>query len=542
MSNELLRQAQKDAAWSYLHKVLLLIVAVLGFQSLHALSELKREHGDLQKVQYTAEGLVALVAEASGSERALTLPPVPGGVFSTREQMEAALKDQAEARVWSEFHQVVAGWRKEMARLQQLPVTDARQREYARYADLVGREEAYARTRAQAVRQRLGAQFAALDVKPLRKTATGLKARLSPTLDPDNDLYVLYQILWYASLFVGVGAASLLLVVLLTALPITDGEGYWTAKIRELLSRTPSIPGARHSVAAPLLAAMIGGGTMLGTIAETVPGGTARPPADPIIYTCREKCDSELQVTSETNNSFELTVTSGPHDPPRLPPQPPIDLGPVTSALHGVQTAVEKEGRKVTEAVTSSGAATARAINEKIDVTANATNRILEATDGKLGPARDSLKTIDATLATVPPAVTTEAAAVRTKVGDSAEAIEKQSADIAAKEDARAKASLAYAAERDPRGAFLRMFGFTQYRISPGVIQMMEARVTNELQRAALSAALKKLSVDAKTGEPIDRSRWELESALRKELGVEYQRLANEQLPALLRVAAMPRW
>src|SRR6185436_17042147 len=151
---------------------------------------------------------------------------------------------------------------------------------YTGFADLIAKKETYAKASANAVRRSVAARLSAIDLAPPppKSADNGFERLLEPALDSSSDTYVIYEILWYASLLHGVVASSLLVVIVFTALPITNAEGYWTTRIGKLIDQSPG--AVKRTIVPSLLTAALAGGTIAGSVMATEPGGNASTTID----------------------------------------------------------------------------------------------------------------------------------------------------------------------------------------------------------------------------------------------------------------------
>lgn len=558
----LLREARKQIALSYIHKIILFSVACFGFYSLDWLSDQKRAFDEKKLV--VTDGIINVVNDAAQTKACIERNE--GKKFATREQLIAAMQDRAEACVWRDIRSTVDGVRVSMAEIaSRKSLTKENLEIYTRYANFIAREEAYAGIKAGAARQYVKAMLTSRNFEAeeekgnMRRGTTHerLSDLVRPTLDEESSLHVLYEILWYAVLLLGVAASSMLFVVILTALPITNGEGYWTKRIGEILDRAPSVAG--RTIAAPLLVAAIGGGTLVGAVAETQAGGQERP-------------------AMESGRSIDIPTPAPPKSPAATsPPSPPTGgASPFTYRACDIYDAgnLNVLGELPPTPTTFEPAALLERL-EKIDQSLRTLVDRTDRTRGDIvaaiehvGPKIDNLsqvgrdakeriqhvqEAVDDTQKTATQiigSVNSLAGDVKTTLHEhehesveaarSLQKLEKDQADAFLQ-------TLAESAESDPRGPWGRVFGLTHFKIGPAVPRTMEARLGDKpsSEETAFLDVIKTMRKE----EPLNR--WAFERRLRTKLGPkpdglgltegQINALMKDHLNALLHICALPR-
>jgi hypothetical protein len=358
----------------------------------------------------------------------------------------------------------------------------------------------------------------------------------------DSGTHVVYEMLWYASLLLGVVASSILFLVVVTALPITGGEGYVKKGVDELLKRAPT--SGKSGIAAPLLAAVIGGGTLVGTVAATQAGGQGRGVYERASIESAARSSLIRAGDQVSYRGGDIDAAFHSTEEVELPP-PAINLDPITDSLYTIS---ESAGRVVGET---------RRANEKIaevlrsalsriagqERAASETSRLLVAlqqavgiVQTDLGRHEDDATQLEQALAKLTSAVAEHEAEIAGAV-QTVKEIEDRQADASAR-------YLAQTAQRDPRGLFARTFSGTLYQVGPLVPSLMSTFLEDTTDPKARTAMLEVLHKMRGEG-PFKGS--EFESRLRKEL---HKRLAPEQVKillrqsnrsALLKICAMPR-
>ena len=595
------REIRKQILYSYFHKAVLLVLAVGGFFSLIWLGQ-QKETFDKEKKVSVSDDVKQVVRNAAGvyvGDPLLT----PGcdnfdeeRTYDTREELIAVMQARAETCVWAGFRATIENARAKMAKLRhKRPFTAKVQKDYDRYADIIQREQSFAATKVQAARLYVGTMLQSRDLsKPKQQTnaepgetpqktsvvkagflgsirawagktlraftearliGDGFKHEIQPTLSDKSSSHVIYQILWYASLLLGIGASSMLFVLILTAIPITNGEGYWSSRMSKLLENFPSV--SNRSFAVPLLAAAIGGGTLAGAAASTEVGGQAH---------LSEERSTTISAPAWID-SWSLVYTDAHTNLPPVTP-PYTELKDIAKAVDGVGSKAES----LTNEVKTTGAKIAdslKKVSTSIDTLAKATqefNLRVDIMQQNADNSRADTGEVLACLNDLKSGVGNLQEGFSGYVADSNNFSKEVSRREIAQETTVAE-SLAQGTERDPRNPLLRTFGLTLFQVGPSVITEMAARFGG-VEKAGpkeqvLLEALKRMREedlqneqhatcpDHGTGStkkycgPLNR--WTFEKRLRAEL---WSALGNEDdvyflmkrhFPALLRICALPR-
>jgi len=588
---KLRRRARKAVAMSYASKAALALIACLGFGALQWLGDQKVFEEKFRETRWevnpdvTAVVQAAVVQAATDSaemtagmksvpnsaavKSASALPTVktaigasscPGVLapaatvrsFASREQLILAMQEQAEACVWASFRATVEVTSRKLADVGKKP--PARSEEFISFADFIAREAAVARVTARAARQHVGARLMSMPLTPREldayepnangstweRLAAWCSNKVQRAAAEDSGTHVVYEMLWYAALLLGVVASSILFVVVVTALPISSGKGYWTKRIAEILERVPT--SGKSGIAVPLLAAVIGGGTLAGAVAATQAGGQGRG-----VY---ERAAIESVAASgsiQAGGSLNYrggdvnTVNRGAEEPPFLPPV--VHLDPISDSLSAISESI----RKLVDKPPSANQAIAQAFSsatsrlDGVERTASETSQrvaVLQQAVAdlrvELGRQVDSVEplvaAVDALTSTVAQHEGEIAAAVRT-VEESAE-----------RQAAASARNLAQTAQSDPRGFFARTFRGTVYQVGPLVPDLMAAFLEDTTDARAI-AAMREVLQKMRDEGPAPRSVFEtkLGEELRKRAPEHAEALLRSSRSALLKICALPR-
>jgi hypothetical protein len=483
------KEARKRVLSSYGHKILLVMIAVLGFETLTWLGELKGRKWHLKSAP--GELIRSAVSLAVESDNPTLIPNEPCDVVSlksyrTREELTATLQAQAEACVWAGFRGTVDQVRRKNHVLDLKTDPEVNLERYENFAKFVTQEANFATTKARSVRLYIGTKLAdgnsvERDKYTPRKGTfyepilRNLGDLVEPTLSEESPTYVIYQILWYASLLLSVGASSMLFILLLTSLPITNVEGYWTKRIGEILERFPAL--ASRGIALPLLAGAIGVGAVTGVAAETQPGGQSR---DYETYIGSSSWSQQIESWSLVINHDDRDNISGP-----------TILPPVTAEILDQLKTIDGRTKKMG---TTLGAATF-----KLDTISNQ----VEAARVDLSSARQTLKAVGDQVAdgmTLTEALSSDVSELKGSVNLAQLTFEQvhQVVDVTSKnigshvkttkgdtlqevkrdeqQQETLFRTLAQSAESDPRGPIKRAFGRTHFYVGPAAKAAMEAR------------------------------------------------------------------
>ena len=582
---DLVWEARKQVLFSYGHKAVLLLVACAGFATLQWLGDQKDAHDD--KKWIVDDGVKTIFNNAiyrvsdAGTEaipETTCREPDNSKRYETREELIAAIQGRAEACVWAKFRGTVNQVREKTDILN----------DYTRYTNFINQEQAFAAAKANAVRQYVGTMLMSRELPPKRQgqesstpgpkpnpipakkdgliqrglekirgeigaLKSELKDKIQPTLDDRSSTHVIYQILWYASLLLGVGASSMLFIVILTAIPITNGEGYWAERIGKILDRVPSVAG--RSIAVPLLAAAIGGGTLAGAAAQTQSGGQARIPdgGNKTNIEPAALINSWSLVEVDTYNDLRKFRQLNPP-----PSNPPLDLTEVTSQLKDlnqrtqalskeaetakreVEAAVNRASSKISDVMLA-----AQGVEERVDHMQRTIVTARAAAEDLLACAND-LRALE---------VQAQAA-----LGKHMQDTELAANGVEGREELQKKTfgqTLAQSTEYDMRPFLKRTFGRTLYHVGPAVQTMMAARFDNEepSSKVEKKALLKALEGMRDKEQPLNRRDFEQRLLERLEnppkdlnppedltlTSEQIKALKDKHLPALLRICALPR-
>ncbi len=581
---EMIWEARRQVLYSYIHKFVLVLVAFGGFGMMNWLGDRKEAHDNqkwketpvIQGVMHDAverlpppeestAGRPALPDDGQDQAAAGKVEPIPAAAcggpstkeFTTREELIAAMQARAEACVWAEFRGTIQQMRTKIAVIANEKSASEKTlkdlKDYKDYANFVTQEAAFAATRAKAARHYVGTMLANAELPPLpasTKTTNililrDLDERIRPTLDDKSSLNVVFQILWYASLLLGIGASSMLFVLILTVLPITNGEGYWTKRIGEILDRFPL--GSRAFTVPLLAAAAIGGSTLAGAAAETEVGGQARISSSTV----------EAPTWINTINSWSLVEYGDVYNPTTL--TSPVDLTAIAGQIEALDKNTTDLGKKVAatkrEVVTAKRriAAAMRLANSRINdvaITVHDADALLDQVQrtvtGTHVVANDIFACVNQ---------------VQTTMGSHTKATDAATQAVEGRENDQKETfsqTLAQGAAIDSRGFFGRTFGWTLYQVGPAVQTMMAARLDNlnptadKTEKKALLKAIK----DMRGGEPLKRKAFREDLVARlmnptensnskgDDLALtpeQINRLMEAHFRALLRICALPR-
>lgn len=136
--------------------------------------------------------------------------------------------------------------------------------------------------------------------------AKALNAAAKHMVDPDDPLSILYDVLWYAALIIGVLTfATLVLAPVFRAVPLNGADESWGEKLRSLLSRAPRALSAGSS----LLAGAIG--------AAAIVGASAALPSSPLQETgfvAPPRAEEPKNAAAEKEKKPETDKSTPPPD------------------------------------------------------------------------------------------------------------------------------------------------------------------------------------------------------------------------------------
>ncbi|HET9225577.1 MAG TPA: hypothetical protein VFR31_02855 [Thermoanaerobaculia bacterium] len=500
-------QSWKQVLFSYLHKLVLVAAAWAGFAALDWLGDQKTKYTEKLNTQWQVSPAMGhtLLAPCPRDDRG----EIPG--FATQKEAIEAVQERAEACEWKRFTIRVMPFKQAITQLRSRgKLAEEDLKLLTRYYDQVAKEEAYARARAAGARKRVAAWLlnGGLKKERLEPTEeTGLARKIYSTLNEDSASHVIYQLLWYGSLIFGLAASTLLGVLILTALPITDGEGYWTQRLGQIFERIPGT--ANRTIAMPLLAATLGAGTLAGTVAETQPGGKA--------WTIVDQREVRLVSGSEFSTDYTWLTTNYEGDEYVFPAWPTATppWEEVTRPLEEIKEAVKKIEQKTVEA------------NKIIGMIGNITTNV-EAADLRLDDLESSVQGLRSTSGHILNDLHDLQPVIERVEETDKNAFFHTKANVAFVDDAeeREEEALAQSGEVDTRSAFKRNFLWTVYKVGPAVPRIMGERLEGAPEQKAFVKAL-----EAMQNEPARSSR-NFKNLLRKHLDV--QKLSEEQIEHLV--------
>ncbi|MEA2564372.1 MAG: hypothetical protein QOH06_5876 [Acidobacteriota bacterium] len=494
LRSDWLRQSWKQVFFSYLHKAVLLAAAWASFAALNWLGDQKTSFDEQVEIRWRmADTVGAEVLPYCTKEDRVVRPG-----YATREEAIQAVQERAEACEWKRFIVMTRPIKAkiiQLARSEKLTEEDSKR--LASYYGRIEKEEAYARSRAAAARKRVAGRLlngGLHQEKPQPDPEENeLQSKVFPTLDEHSGSHVIYQLLWYGSLIFGLAASTLLGVLILTILPITDGQGYWTQRLGQIFDRIPGTAG--RTLAAPLLAATLGAGTLAGTVADTQAGGQARTTVDQRTYTTAPtSIENPTGYTWLTTNYEGDQIVSN-----SWPTAEPPGLEDVTKPLGEIEKTVRELMQKA-----------GNVENIVRDITTVNTNvgNIAEATDARLANLEGSVQDLHATSGYML-ACLHDLQPVIEKVEDVEELVDWHAEDstlfavgVSVRERQQeniSKASLTQSAEVDTRNAFKRNFLWTVYKVGPLVPGIMNERLAGDPEQKKFVNALKAMQNEPPT-------------------------------------------
>lgn len=503
--------------WSLVEKVFVVLVAIAAFEALALLGDACDEAAKSKKTRYKLDadtlnelsliaGQIAAtpaahdaLANAAKNFRPKPAPPRRGvDAFGTAAELATAVERLVDIEIWKEYTDTV----KKIADAPPLKRDELR-------PDPLTNAEARARGLTMATHALVESAVLKL---PSKSPAT---LRM---YDEDDPMHVMFEILWYSALIVGVLASSYLLLIIFRALPFTSIEGYWTERVKDLVSRAAPSAAIRTvagtAALAPLAAAVVlGGGVIGGTSYATMPGGASRTT---IIH------EHEPLTVTHTSYSPELTFDFRSY--PQTPP------------------AFDEQGlkKKIDEARDAVNAATKNAVDQRLMNTEARIDRV----DSTMDRAIDQQLLIGDLALDAREAGRYSASkidVVSKKVGK----IDDVDSTTTTIKSEQAKGAvidndvLGQSAAADERGYFSRAFGWTLFQVTPGVIDAMRAKLGAGAMREgtperAFIDALGKMKKGPFNFRDFDKE-------LDKVLPDSAVAIAKENRRALLRLSALPR-
>ncbi len=476
--------------WSLAHKLFLISLAIIAFSVMGWLGTLQRHREAPSVNPDKAVAIVnnALANDAKNAGSATKTAWKPDRVaFSSREHMTQVLQDVAERDIWREF---MGAARPHIIRLEELAAqrdtqkaaapTQGERDDYARLAEFLAKQEAFTRTRIAATRQ-------AIAVEVMQgKYLTRSDGWDTSIFNPKSPFYVLFEIAWYACLLIGILAISYLVVTLLTALPITEAETFWTKRIGDILERA----GIRAaSIATPLLGTALAVGVVASVAQATVPGGYASDRRTTLTHhehattirlgdtaiDARQFQELRTDIHTMRTDIRTMLLTAGRQDggTPTRTPTPTTTPDATLEEVRQLAKIITDEQRKAAERFQ---AVTTRLTETKAHI------------DSSTGQLTNALGTTDRN--------------IREHVVDERNILEKElmaaRRDIDehfARDDNARSALLAQSADADLRNYWARTLWFGRYAIGPGTIPIFTAYLrekagATEAELEAVRAAL----------------------------------------------------
>jgi hypothetical protein len=595
----LLREARTQVFLSYGQKLLLVMIACCGFATLQWLGEQKDAEETFRKARWKGrpEVVKAVVAQttleeadpntahsavskqlipntttkqASGTTTYESpCPNVVGSApsyFATREQMILAMQDLAEACVWANFRRTIKNATIKLEAAGDSPEPE----KFANFADYIAKEEALATVTAKVAQKHVAARLVGMHLvqeprQPVKavgsqstwdKVMARLGDKIQQAAGDDSSLHVFYEMLWYASLLMGVIASSILFMVLLHALPLTSGEGYWTTRISEILKSIPP----RSVLAVPLVAAAIGGGTLAGSVAATQPGGQKRESAKPS-STSEPTPSSKPKTPNAPNPPGEpwtyrggdttTTIFNRGGDLAFLPPL--VTLGRIETSLEMISNTSREFVEETRNARQRSASLPGfLLVPPLIDKEEPLAVKALQRVAALAKEQADIRKRIDemADLKQLTQEVHTMAATMTAREATILDILQSERSRGDRQERVSAQ-SLGQTAEIDPRGFFARTFGKTYYAVGPLAPSIMDVHlkgVTGDAEREALVNLLTEMRKDPPC--PEDEFQTNIRVGLKARLQIAkiekveetVEAFTRDHLPALLKICALRRY
>jgi hypothetical protein len=323
---EALRKARRQFAWSFAHKIAIAAIAIIAFERLAWVGRASDTHAKkrtqrwvLSRVEFST-----IVAEANNITQDVSantgpkiispsskIPPTTPEMaairaikdvqnsiigdpqmFATRDELASALKKRVDARIWA------IGTNELAEELVAKPHSKDLEK-------MVREKEAWIRARSAAAHTLIDAGSVRITAADSNNASESMWKKM---FDSSTPYYVIFQMLWYSLLLIGVLSVSYLLLILFSALPFTNLESYWTKRITDILS---SAAGVR--IAAPLLgSAVLAAAIVAPTMGQTAPGGLSREETtirQATVYGARTTTNIEGSQTT-TNIEGSQTTTN----------------------------------------------------------------------------------------------------------------------------------------------------------------------------------------------------------------------------------------
>jgi hypothetical protein len=324
------------------------------------------------------------------------------------------------------------------------------------------------------------------------------------------------------------------------ALPFTSLDSHWTERLNEILKS--GLPQGTRMALTPLAAAALIGGTVIaGASYATVPGGVSRRYVEQVR---NEFGGARIELSPATYNypqTPNVTVDG-------------INEGRIVSLVDGAREDINTNTTSRADAIGQSLTETRTAVTEAISTVATAVNDAkAEATAARQLAGNASQYASDAdshaksaethaqSAETHAQSADTHAQSADTRTRAIASAIDVKSTSVAheqERQDARQSHVLAQTAAVDERSFWRRNFGFTMFKVGPGVIDVIDARMASEHCSDAERQQMRDV-MKAMADHEDPASRWGFEAALdRRKLA---PALKDRYFRTLLHLCELPR-
>jgi|GEM_PF-3088652 len=506
------------AFWSFAEKVFVVFVAIAAFKALTLLgtksdeatksrkTRYKLDQATLCKLSSLADQIAAMPAAHDALSNAAdhfsleTKQKVPD-TFATPAEFAVAVERLVDIEIWKEYTTSIAA-----SLIAKSPKSGE------------GRPDALANADARA-RGMIAASHALVESAVLKLPTESVKERFGAMYDEDDPMHVMFEILWYASLIIGVLAASYLLLIIFRALPFTSIESYWTERVRDLVNRaapgvaTRSLTGV--ATLAPLAAALALGGTIIGgTSYATVPGGASRTTT--VIHEHEPLTLNRDTYSPEFTFDFRHSQTVQP-----------IDYEVIKRDIGAARDDVKS--------------ATRTALDQRLTDTDNR----VEHVDGTIGRLIDQQLLIGDLALDAREAGRYSASKIN-DVSNKVTPVEAIGRTTSTMSVAQADGAaldgevLAQTAVADERGFWARAFGFTNFQVTPAVVDAFRARLgVRAVMQGTDESTLIQALIEMEKVPPLNYLAFG--KALAKCVPANAAHLVDEHRRALLRLSALPR-
>lgn len=298
------KTAREDALWrarkkffgSYVHKLLIVTVALAAFRAVTWLGQKSDKYASDQTAGWA---LSDATVEGVADEAARI---VTAATIDARRKAKAPLAEQTTKAADDEDNQLI-GDAKHLIEAVRVSLLGQPERPLKSRAELVtaieervdahiwgqvtlGLDErlhtSKPEDRERVVREaQIAAQARISAAHAMVEASVPSKATGAPTppdwqqmFDAKKPFYVIFQIIWYALLLIAVLSISYLLMILFAAIPGTPAESYWTKKITDILGG--AAPGVAKAITPLLGTALIAGAVLAPAGYATAPGGLSR--------------------------------------------------------------------------------------------------------------------------------------------------------------------------------------------------------------------------------------------------------------------------